>query len=69
MQYSEISYQLLEWKISAEIPFDFFNSFAQNIDCGYPKSMFWRNNKSDKFTSLFKYKFIQTVSALQCYER
>ena len=28
-----------------QIIFDYFISFAQNIDCGYPQSMFWSKNK------------------------
>ena len=46
-------------KISPEKNFDMFNTFAQNIDCGYmlepphvatdeyPQSMFWSKNKKD----------------------
>ena len=50
-------------KIATEKKKDFFNSFAQNIDCGYtleqphqggsneyPQSMFWIKNKKNRYT-------------------
>ena len=30
-----------------------FNRFAQNIDCGYPQTMFWIKNKKNRYTHAY----------------
>ena len=46
MQYTEI-FTRRKMKIHSK-NVDIFDRFAQNIDCGYPQSMFWIKNKKKK---------------------
>ena len=52
--------------------FDIFLIFAQNIDCGYtlepprrdgtneyPQSMFWSNNKKNRYTPAYQFCYIK----------
>ena len=39
--------------------FDYFHIFAQNIDCGYPQSMFWSKNKKKVYPWKPQFYFIK----------
>ena len=39
--------------------FDIFLIFAQNIDCEYPKSMFWSKIKKNRYTPAYPIFFLQ----------
>ena len=43
-------------KISLGEKNDIFNIFVENIDCGYPQTMFWTNDKKSRYIP-FKPKF------------
>ena len=69
MLYTEFS-QVVKIKKNKEKIFDNFLIFAQNIDCGYtlepphrggsneyPQSMFWSQNKKNRYTAAYPTSF------------